>query len=521
MDDRQPDTRTYRFGPLERRGIVGGLRLGQLAVLAAAAAVAVIAFRVAPGGRGLLLGLLLVAGAAMVAFVPIRGRSLDAWAPVLARWMRLSSLGGASYRSAQPWTGVAGSLDGSELRRELDLPEALEGCEIVSVPVADGREVGVFRDPALGALTAVLAVRVRAFGLLGETEQERRLERWGQVLAGLARNQTPVRRVGILERTVPSDGDDLQRYLVEARDRELPAADPALRSYEALLDSAGHVTQDHELFVALQIDERKAWARAGRLARDRARGRDEIARGVLVRELGTFATRFDPSDVVVEGALNARMLARAIRLGFDPYGRERMNRLATAAPELDGADPAVCGPTAADVAWSSYRTDGAVHRTYWVAQWPRLSVGPTFLSPLLLDGQAVRSVAIVLEPIAPNRARREVESQITTDEADEQLRAERGFRTTARQRRREHATRERERELADGHQEVRFAAYVTVSARDEDELEVACDRIEQAAQQAHLDLQVMWGEQDLAFTHGALPIARGMVDDAPLGGGWW
>ena len=62
---------------------------------------------------------------------------------------------------------------------------------------------------------------------------------------------------------------------------------------------------------------------------------------------------------------------------------------------------------------------------------------------------------------------------------------------------------------------------MTVSARDEDELEVACDRIEQAAQQAHLDLQVMWGEQDLAFTHGALPIARGMADDAPLGGGWW
>ena len=215
------------------------------------------------------------------------------------------------------------------------------------------------------------------------------------------------------------------------------------------------------------------------------------------------------------------MLARAIKLAFDPYGRERLNRLSAACAELDGADPSACGPTAADVGWSAYRTDGAVHRTYWVAQWPRLAVGPTFLSPLLLDGQAVRSVAIVLEPVAPERARREVEAQITTDEADEQLRAERGFRTTARQRRRQSATRQRERELADGHQEVRFAAYVTVSARDAGELEVACDRVEQAAQQAHLDLQVMWGEQDLAFTHGALPIARGMADDAPLGRGWW
>lgn len=521
MDDQGAYARAYRFGPLERRGIVGGLRPGQLGVLAIGAAAAVIAFRAVSGGQGLLAGLVIVTCAAAFAFLPLHGRSSAEWAPVLARWLRLQAGGGARYRSSQPVRGVTAALDGSALHREPDLPDALEGCEIRGVAVGDGRNVGVLVDPTLGALTAVLAVRVRAFGLLGEAEQERRLARWGQVLAGLARNQTPVRRVGILERTVPSDGDELQRYLVEARDRALPPSDSALRSYEALLGAAGDVTQDHELFVSLQVDERRACARAGRSSRDRHAGRVETACSVLVRELGTFASRFDPADVVVEGALSARMLSRAIRLAFDPYGRERLNRLAAASPDLVGVDPAICGPTAADTTWSSYRTDGAVHRTYWVAQWPRLTVGPTFLSPLLLDGQAVRSVAIVFEPVAPERARREVEAQITTDEADEQLRAERGFRTTARQRRGQSATRQRERELADGHQEVRFAAYVTVSARDADELEVACDRVEQAAQQAHLDLQVMWGEQDLAFTHGALPIARGMADETPLGGGWW
>jgi hypothetical protein len=521
MEAHETTRRAYRFGPLERRGVVGALRRGQLGVLATGAAIAVVLFRGATGGTGLLLGLLLMAICSVLAFLPIRGRTPADWAPVLIRWARLHAGDGTRHRSAQPWSGVAAALDGSGMRREVDLPAALTGCEILSVPVADGRNVGVFKDPALGAVTAVLAVRVRAFGLLGEAEQERRLARWGQLLAGLARNQTSVRRVGILERTVPSDGDELQRYLVEARDRALPPRDPARESYEALLASAGDVTQDHELFVALQIDERRACARAGRLARDRHVTREEVATAVLVRELNTLATRFDPADVLVEGALNPRMLARAIRLAYDPYGREHLNRLATASPELEGADPQACGPTAADVAWSSYRTDGAVHRTYWVAQWPRLTVGPTFLSPLLLEGQAVRSVAIVVEPIAPERARREVEAQITTDDADEQLRAERGFRTTARQRRGQHATQQRERELADGHQEVRFASFVTVSARDADELEVACERVEQAAQQAHLDLQVMWGEQDLAFTHGALPIARGMADDAPIGRGWW
>ena len=76
----------------------------------------------------------------------------------------------------------------------------------------------------------------------------------------------------------------------------------------------------------------------------------------------------------------------------------------------------------------------------------------------------------------------------------------------------------RERELAEGHQEVRFAGYVTVSARDDDELEAACEQVEQAAHQAYLDIQPLWGQQDTGFTQGALPIGRGLRPSSPLGG---
>ncbi len=107
---------------------------------------------------------------------------------------------------------------------------------------------------------------------------------------------------------------------------------------------------------------------------------------------------------------------------------------------------------------------------------------------------------------------------MTSEEADEQLRTERGFRTTARRRKQQQATMRRERELAEGHQEVRFAGYVTVSARDLDELELACDQVEQAAHQSYIDLQPLWGQQDAGFTQGALPLARGLRPAAPLGG---
>ena len=510
---REGYSQSFAFGPIERQGIVGGLRVSQAAVIVAAAGAAVVLVRSLPPGTGLLSALLTIGCAALIAFVPVRGRTIEQWAPVVASWAAPERA--RRYRSPAPAAGVTAGIDGSGMRRPLALPSALEGCEILSVPVDGGHEIGVFADASLGALAAVLAVRVRAFGLLAEADQERRVARWGRVLAGLARNDSVVRRVAVLERTVPSDGDEMQRYLVEACDEDLPALDPALRSYQSLLQSAGDATQDHELFVALQIDERRAAGRGRRGADGTPR---DAACAVLARELMTFASRFDPADVVVDGALSPRMLARAIRLAYDPYGRERSNRRAALQPEAGGDDPAAFGPVAADVAWDSYRTDSAVHRTYWIAQWPRLAVGPAFLAPLLLNAQVVRSVAVTLEPVAPDRARRSVEAAVTADEADEQLRAERGFRTTARRRKQQQATLRRERELAEGHQEVRFAGYVTVSARDLDELEVACDQVEQAAHQAYLDLQPLWGQQDTGFTQGALPIGRGLRGASLLGG---
>ncbi len=511
-------SRSFLFGPIERRGVVGGLRVSQAGILVVGCVVAVSLARALPAGRGLALALVSVGLACIVAFGPVRGRTIEQWAPVIASWARLRLRNGQHYVSSLPSAGVTGSLDGAQLRQDGDLPEPLAGCQVLAVSVDGGHEVGVFRDPSLGTLTAVLAVRVRAFGLLAEADQERRLDRWGRVLAGLARNDGLVRRLCVLERTVPSDGDEMQRYLVEARDQELPTADPAARSYQALLESAGDVTEDHELFLAIQVDERRAASHARRGRNPVERTALESASRVLVRELSTFGSRFEPADVVVEGALSARMLARAIRLAYDPYGRERANRLAVVAPDALGTDPTAFGPVAAHTDWDCYRTDSAVHRTYWVAQWPRLAVGPAFLTPLLLKAQVVRSVAVTFEPVAPTRARRAVEAAATSEEADEQLRAERGFRTTARRLKQQQATQRRERELAEGHQEVRFAGYVTVSARDLDELDLACDQVEQAAHQAYLDLQPLWGQQDVGFTQGALPIGRGLRPSNPLGG---
>ena len=499
--------RNYRFGPLERRGFVGALQPGQVGCLAGACVAAVVVFRLAPSGLGFAAAVGLVGLGAALSFVPIHRRPLIGWLPVVA-----SSLRGRSFRSAAPTAGVTAALSGEPSRRPISLPSCLERCELIAQRVGD-QDVGMLRDRGLGTLTAVVAVRVRAFGLLPTSEHEARLARWGQLLAGLARARTPVRRLQTLQRALPADGDGLWRHFFDSRDPTIPDDASASASYRSLLDDARQVTQDREILLAIQIDERRAWSRAARDAQLRRMDRDEQAQSVLLRELRAFVTRFQSTDAEVAGVLTSEQYLAAIRNAYDPYRRRRLG--AESSDVVPG--DLNFGPTAAERHWRSYTVDGACHRTYWIAQWPRLPVGPLFLTPLLLGAHAVHSVSVVFEPVAPERARRGAEAAITSDEADEELRTRRGFRTSAVQRRKQESAIRREEELASGHEEARFAGYVTVSARYEAELEDACAQVEHAAEQARLDLLPLWGEQDVGFVNGALPAARGLAPTRGLG----
>jgi hypothetical protein len=496
------DARRYRFGPLERRGVVAGLRGGQVAVLAGALVGVIVLLQLSHAASMVFAVVLLGVGACVVALSPIAGRTLEQWAPVVAFWGMRRVRGRTRCRSTAPVAGMLGPRTW-EPEPALDLPEEVGEIGLLAAPLG-GEEVGVVKDHRLNAYTAVLAVRVRSFGLLDRAEQERRLSGWGDVLAGLAREHSPIRRLQWLERTVPSDGDQIASYLQEERDTTVPLASSSVASYIELVESAGAVTQDHELFLALQLDARRAWRQVKRLGRG-----DTGASALLVRELETLAEHLTAAQVQVQGALRPRMLARAIRDAYDPYGRTYRNRLAAINPAQAGLPPAAAWPVASEETWAHYRADSALHATYWIAQWPRIDVGATFLAPLLMQAHVLRSVAVVMEPVAPSLAIRKVEAARTTDIADEQTRARTGFVTTARKRLQQEATSRREQELADGHAELRFAGYVTVSAPDPDSFERSCAEVEHAAQQARLELVRLYGQQALAFTY-TLPLARGL-----------
>jgi hypothetical protein len=158
--------------------------------------------------------------------------------------------------------------------------------------------------------------------------------------------------------------------------------------------------------------------------------------------------------------------------------------------------------------WDAVHIDATWHATYWIAEWPRVDVTPDFLGPLFFSPLR-RSIVLTMEPVSPSRAARQVAQARTADLADSELRRRGGFLVTARHTREKESVEDRDVELADGHAQYRFSGYATVTADSRAELSAACAAVEQAAGQARIEVRLLYGEQDVAFTC-SLPLGRGL-----------
>jgi hypothetical protein len=488
---------TYRFGPLERRGLLGGVRAGQAVVLGIGAVLAVALLDRAPSAGGALGAVVLVAVAVALATVPAGGRTTEQWAPVLGSFALRRLTGRVGFRSGAPTDGAFARMPSAPVgKASPHPPPSLKGVRLAELRYRD-RSIGVLSERGGRRLTTVLACRVVSFSLLDPEAQERRLARWGLVLSGAA--GTAVRRIQWIERTVPARGDELARWLHAERDPAVPLrGTPMIESYLELIGSSARVTQEHEILVAVQVDS----------ARVQDRGTDACERA-LVEESERLAERLRAAEVGVLGALSVEQLSRVMRTAFDPFARAELAALEAADPERRGLDASGAWPVGTKESWDRYRSDGAEHATYWIGAWPRVDVSPMFMDALLGRSNAVRSVAVSFEPITPGRSTREVEAAMTRDRADRDLRRRFGQSETARQRQAQEATARREAELAAGHCEVRLAGFVTVSGRDEEELRRASAEVLEHAARARLELHRMFGQQADAFTF-TLPLCRGL-----------
>ncbi len=514
------DERTYRFAPHPAGGFLLGLRISQLLGLILTGTLALGALHLG-GLDGFALAVGLLALAAGVLLTPIRGHTIEQWAPVTARFLLARRTGRARFQAQRAQLGHVVALPAGGLQPERPAePGSLPG-ELADIEFLEGGLVryenarfGAVADRRARTFTAALRVRGRAFALLGPREREQRLHDYGAVLAALARDDSPVRRVAWVERTLPGDGDALGDYLMDAKRSDATLEEPPeeLVSYLKLIGRAGDVAEAHELLFAIQVD---AGRPAARRAITRMGGGDSGGLAVLAGEVGQLIELLDRAGVTVTGVLTGRGLAGAIRDAYDPWGRRGRARQLDRSLQADGAiAPHTAGPYARHEHWSHIAADGALHCTLWAAEWPRIDVRALFLQPLLMASGATRTVAMCMELVGPSRAIRQAERAATETATEQHLRARVGQRTSQRQSQRDRASHQRERELAEGHAAVRYAAYVTVSVPADTpdaiaDLESDVSRVELEAKRAPLRLERMWGQQAEAFTYG-LPLCRGL-----------
>src|SRR5271165_3608622 len=230
---------SYRFAPHPSSGFLLGLRIPQLLGFILAGALALAALRAGGlGGLALALGCLAVAAGVLV--VPIRGHSIEQWAPVTVRFLLARYSSRARFASQRAQLGHVVSLPTGELAPQRPSEPWSLPAELADLEFLEGQLVqyeharfGAVKDLRAGTFTAALQVRGRAFALLAPAEREQRLADYGAVLAALARDDSPVRRIAWIERTLPGDGDALGDYLLEAKrpDASLDSPPEELVSY--------------------------------------------------------------------------------------------------------------------------------------------------------------------------------------------------------------------------------------------------------------------------------------------------
>ncbi|MFE6979258.1 SCO6880 family protein [Streptomyces sp. NPDC057682] len=478
---------TVKFPHRSRRGILLGLTLPQLALVAATLALLLVTV-VSTGLLGAIALAPLWAGSGALVAIRRNGRSLIDWAPAVIRYAYRRRTGQTLWL-ARPVTRPR--QDGV-----LHLPGSAASLKVVT-PGDSANGAAAVHDPHRQTLTAVARVTSRAFALLDPATQNHNVGSWGRALASIARTGH-VSSVQVLERTVPDTGDTLARHWAQHGHPDAPVAG---QIYSELVASAGPTAAPHETYLAISLD-----LKAARRLISQAGSGLPGAFTVMEQTTSSIAQAARTAGLQVTGWLNAREIAAVIRTAYDPKALAALQHWSeTGRAE---ADPAAAGPVVQVEEYDRLATDSARHATYWVENWPRTDVGAGFLHGLMFTAGVRRSLSLIYVPQGLESALRDVQRRKAAIISDANERARRG-QVDSEEDSVEYAdVKTRERQLIAGHADVALTGLITVTAETDALLDAACAQIETHAVTPGIDLRRLNYQQPEAFTLTALPLAR-------------
>jgi len=370
--------------------------------------------------------------------------------------------------------------------------------------------------------SVILAVDGVADGLRGDAAYAASSTAFGVFLGQLARTSSLIRGVQLVHRSIPHD---MTPHIGWAHTRVAQLTDPrlapAVESYGALIDVTAPLAEEHRAFVVLRIPQTEPFmAATARVARAKnATTYGAIAQ--VVRDETERATRL----LALAGmgrvdVLGERRACAVIRSFLDPsfqLDRHRDASWNTCWPSYIGGDDHMSiGPQ------GRWRTRVGFIRPRAIEPVP---LGPLWLAPLLTGVEAdpgdedtapmptIRTLSVRIDFVPAHRARAAARGDFTADQARRTKDYQRGklddgsteVMATASDRRRHDLM------PGSGHHGAIYTAAIAVTGRDPDDLDRACLRVTEAANESAI-AEIDWahGDHDVAVFI-TLPLARGLA----------
>ncbi|WP_431794939.1 SCO6880 family protein [Microbacterium enclense] len=492
-----PDyARPVRLPRRSRQGVVMGMDPRQLAFVSAAALVLLI-FVNRFGPLGLLYGAPLYLALGITALTSIHGVSTPRMAGL---WLmkQLRHANGATTEKFRP--------ERPRLTGTLNLPGTR-----ASIQLWDVNNVAATYNPHDRSVSVIAELEVQGFLMHDLPERFDLAEQFDRVL-GPFTQRPGVKRVTLQERTLPTTiRAAREHYDTVRRVRKLNPDSPVAHNYQDVMDRSERFEVAHRNYIVLTLD----LVSLGGQLKALGGGKEAIVTLAQI-EAGNLADALTAAKITVRRWLSPRDVAALGRLAFDPeFAPIVQNRPDAVA----GVDPAAIGPMYIEEPKGRNGivvTDSGVHTTMWVHEWPRSDSPIGFLSPVVFarhpnTGEAITHIfSIVLTPVPVSKALKRIRDEKKVWRGNESLRAKRGADGSAADAADWRALEQREQEIARGHGEFQYGAYLTVTAPDEERLDQAIAGMRNALSRAGMEAQVLYCQQAEALMVNALPIGMGM-----------
>ena len=474
---------TVRFARRSTRGFLLGFSALRCSAVFAAALILLLGLIMA-GGVGLMVSAPLWTALLATAFVPVKGRVLVEWLPTTLHWSLRRTTKQTNYRVSVSPPRPAGTMA---------LPGDAAPLRFYNDPTSGAC---LIHDPYASTLSVVLAVSHPAYVLLAPESQRGRVSTWGRVIASLAQSGTCA-LVQVLESTIPDPGTKVTQFYEE---NGTEVDDWSNAQYRELLAQSSFGSSTHRTTITISLDMKKA-ASAIRAAGRGVKG----AAKVLAIDMNVLEHGLRDADLRLEGWLTESQLAHLIRQAYDPAFNSRSDVEVLG----DRAKLATAGPVALSEHWSYLRHDSGYSCVLWISDWPRVDVAPHFLHALIFAPDIRKSFSLLARPLGNSEALKALRKEKTQSITDAGHKAQVGQVQDLSDVQEYGDLLQREQALLNGHADVEFSGFVTVTANTKDGLDAAVALIERAAGQCGCETRVLYGAQSQGFVVASLPLGRG------------